>query len=64
MRRSGSSRCARISGNKNCELSDEDIQSICDAFLNFEEDRAIEDIPQRGLRLLESHRGATPQDCP
>ena len=34
-------------GKKNCELSPEDIQRICDTFLAFEETRAVEDLPQR-----------------
>ena len=42
-------------GKKNCELSAEDIQRICDTFLAFEETRAVEDLPQRRLRLLEGH---------
>ena len=46
-------------GSKNCELSDDDIRRICDTFLDFRGDRAVEDIPQRGLRLLEGYRGAT-----
>ena len=43
-------------GSKNCELSDEDIRRICDAFLGLRGDGAVEDIPQRGFRLLEGHR--------
>ena len=40
-------------GKKNCELSDEDIERICDTFLALRGDRAVEDLPQRRLRLLE-----------
>ena len=42
-------------GMKNCELSDEDIERICDTFPRLRGDRAIENIPQPGLRLLEGH---------
>ncbi len=45
-------------GKKNCELSDEDIQRICETFLAFEE-TAVEDLPQRRVRVLEGH-GRTP----
>ena len=45
-------------GSKNCELSDEDIRRICDVFSRLRGDGAVEDIPQRGLRLLEGDRGA------
>ena len=45
-------------GKKNCELSPDDIERICDTFLDFEETRAVEDLPQRRLRLLEGHRRA------
>ncbi len=45
-------------GSKNCELSDDDIQRICDAFLAFEETEQSIEIPKRGLRILESDRGA------
>ncbi len=40
-------------GKKNCELSDEDIKRICDDLPRLQGDRAVEDLPQRGLRLLE-----------
>ena len=46
-------------GKKNCELSDEDIQRICDTFLEVRGDRAVEDLPERGLRLLEGDGRAT-----
>ena len=36
-------------GNKNCELSDEDIQSICDAFLNFEETEQSKIFPNEAF---------------
>ena len=42
-------------GKKNCELSGEDIQRVCEAFLAFEETGTVEDIPQRRLRLPESN---------
>ena len=42
-------------GKKNCELSDDDIERICDTFLDVQGDRAVEDLPQRRLRLLEGH---------
>ncbi len=44
-------------GKKNCELSDDDIERICDTFLASRR-RAVEDLPQRRLRLLEGHRRA------
>ena len=43
-------------GKKNCELSPDDIQRICDTYLAFKETPAVEDFPQRRLRLLEGHR--------
>ena len=36
-------------GNKNCELSDEDIQRICDAFLNFEETEQSKIFPNEAF---------------
>ena len=39
-------------GKKNCELSEADIQRICDV-PRLRGDRAVEDLPQRALRLLE-----------
>ena len=36
-------------GNKNCELSDENIRRICDAFLAFEETGAVEDFSRTRL---------------
>ena len=49
-------------GNKNCELSDEDIRRICDAFLSFEETEQSKIFPNRGLRLLEGHGRAAPKN--
>ncbi len=46
-------------GKKNCELSDEDIQRICDTLPHVRGDRAVEDLPERRLRLLEGDRRAT-----
>jgi type I restriction enzyme M protein len=46
-------------GKKNCELSDEDIARICEAFLKFEETEQSEDLPQRRLRVLEGDCRAT-----
>ena len=43
-------------GKKNCELSEEDIQRICDTFLAFEETEQSKIFPNRGLRLLEGDR--------
>ncbi len=45
-------------GKKNCELSDDDIQRICDDVPRLRGDRAVEDLPERRLRLLEGHRRA------
>ena len=45
-------------GQKNCELAEDDITRITQAFMGFEENRAVEDLPQRGIRLLEGHRRA------
>ena len=36
-------------GNKNCELSDEDIQRICDAFLKFEETEQSKIFPNEAF---------------
>ena len=36
-------------GSKNCELSDEDIQRICDAFLDFEETEQSKIFPNEGF---------------
>ena len=36
-------------GNKNCELADEDIQSICDAFLGFEETEQSKIFPNEAF---------------
>ena len=36
-------------GNKNCELSDEDISRICDAFLNFEETEQSKIFPNEAF---------------
>ena len=46
-------------GSKNCELSGQDIQRICDTFLAFEETEQSKIFPQLGLRLLESCRRAS-----
>ena len=54
-------------GKKNCELSDEDVQRICDTFLNFEEAEQSKIFPnaafgywkvkvERPLRLVERGR--------
>ena len=48
-------------GNRNCELSDDDIRRICDAFLAFEETEQSKIFPNEALRLLEGHRGAPSQ---
>ena len=40
-------------GKKNCELSEEDIQRICDTFLAFEETEQSKIFPNAGLRVLE-----------
>ena len=40
-------------GKKNCELADDDIQRICDAFLAFEETEQSKIFPNAGVRLLE-----------
>ena len=45
-------------GKKNCELSEEDIQRICDTFLAFKETEQSKIFPERRLRLLESDRRA------
>ena len=45
-------------GSKNCDLSDEDVRRICDAFLAFEETEQSKIFPQRGFWLLEGYRGA------
>ena len=36
-------------GNKNCELSDEDVQHICDTFLNFEETEQSKIFPNEAF---------------
>ena len=36
-------------GNKNCELSDEDVRSICDAFLAFEESEQSKIFPNEAF---------------
>ena len=45
-------------GSKNCELSDKDIRPHLRRFPRLRGDGAVEDIPQRGFRLLEGYRGA------
>ena len=39
----------RNMGNKNCELSPENIQQICDAFLNFEETEQSKIFPNKAF---------------
>ena len=46
----------RNMGNKNCELSPENIQQICDAFLNFEETEQSKILPSDTGRSLSSGR--------
>ena len=41
-------------GNKNCELGEEEIKQVCDAFLDFKETE--QPRSSTTLRLLESHR--------
>jgi len=48
-------------GQKNCRLGPADIQWITDTLLTFERERGVQDIPQRGLRLLEDHRRSLPE---
>jgi type I restriction enzyme M protein len=50
-------------GKKNCELAPEDIQRICEHLPRLRGDTAVEDFPQRRLRLLESE-GRTPAPPP
>ena len=50
-------------GKKNCELSDEDIQRICDTFLAFEETRAVEDLSQRRLSATGRSRSSARCGC-
>ena len=50
-------------GKKNCELSDEDIQTHLRHLPRLQGDRAVEDLPQRRLRLLEGHRRAPVAPC-
>ena len=45
-------------GKKNCELSDDDIAAHLRHLPRVRGDGAVEDLPQRGLRLLEGHRRA------
>ena len=45
-------------GSKNCELSPDDITPHLRRLPGLRGNRAIKDIPQPGLRLLEGHRGA------
>ena len=45
-------------GKKNCELGEDDIARICDAFCRLRGDRAEQDLRQRGVRLLEGDRRA------
>ena len=46
-------------GKKNCELSEEDITRICDHVPRLRGNRAVKDLPKRGLWVLEGH-GRTP----
>ena len=48
-------------GSKNCELSDEDIRPHLRRLPGLRRDGAVEDIPEQGLRLLESYRRAATQ---
>ena len=50
-------------GKKNCELSDEDIETHLRHLPGLRGDRAVEDLPQRGLRLLEGHGRAAAARC-
>ncbi len=48
-------------GKKNCELSEEDIARICDTIRRVRGGRAVEDLPERSVRLLEADcRTASP----
>ncbi len=46
-------------GKKNCELSDETSSRISRRVPRLRGDRAVEDLPERALRLPEGHRRAT-----
>ena len=48
-------------GSKNCELSGEDIRYICERLSEYRRVGALQDIPQRSLRILEGHRRASPE---
>ena len=48
-------------GNKNCELADDDVRRICDAFLDFQETGQSKIFPNEALRLPQGHRRAPPQ---
>ncbi len=45
-------------GKKNCELSDDGHPAHLRHLPRLRGDRAVEDLPERGLRLLEGHRRA------
>ena len=45
-------------GKKNCELSDDDITTHLRHLPRLQGDRAVEDLPQRGLRLLGRSRSS------
>ena len=49
-------------GQKNCELSESDIDLITETFMAFEETEQSKIFPQRRLRLLEGHRRASATD--
>ena len=57
------SRCAGTLAVRTASYPSEDIRRICDAFLSFEETRAVQDILERGLRLLAVHRKAAEPDA-
>ena len=46
-------------GKKNCELSEDDIKPHLRHVPGLRGDRAVEDLPERGLRLLEGDRRAS-----
>ena len=48
-------------GDKNCELSDEDISVHLRCLPSFRGDGAVQDLPQQGFRVLEGYRRASPE---
>ena len=44
-------------GQKNCELSPENIRQIVDTYMDFEETEQSKIFPNEGVRVLEGHRG-------